>query len=147
MTYLAVFDGHGGPECASYLKDNLHEFLIAEFKDEIDGLEESQDLNESLSHCITKAFEECDRSFRQLHKDTSNTCGATAVVVLILGNKLICANVGDARAVLCRNGKAIDMSIDHKAVSNFSCLLLFSQGKMNRKELENREATSSLKGY
>jgi len=42
----------------------------------------------------------------------ANQCGATAVVVLILGNKLVCANVGDARAVLCRNGKAIDLSLD-----------------------------------
>jgi serine/threonine protein phosphatase PrpC len=24
VTYYAVFDGHGGPECALFLKDHLH---------------------------------------------------------------------------------------------------------------------------
>lgn len=24
VTYYAVFDGHGGPSCANFLKDNLH---------------------------------------------------------------------------------------------------------------------------
>jgi serine/threonine protein phosphatase PrpC len=118
VTYYAVFDGHGGAECALYLKAHLHHNLIAELSDEISGLKESEDINECLSNAITKAFEECDREFREAHKDTANTCGATAVVVLILGNKLVCANVGDARALLCRNGKAIDLSIDHKAVSS-----------------------------
>jgi serine/threonine protein phosphatase PrpC len=27
----------------------------------------------------------------------------------------VCANVGDARAVLCRNSQAIDLSVDQKA--------------------------------
>lgn len=34
----------------------------------------------------------------------------------MIGNKLVCANVGDARAILCRNGTAVDLSVDHKAV-------------------------------
>ena len=55
--------------------------------------------------------------YKELHSDVANFCGATAVIVLLIGNKLVCANVGDARALLCRNGQAIDLSIDHKAVS------------------------------
>ena len=37
------------------------------------------------------------------------------MVALIVGNKLFCANIGDARGILCRSGKAIDLSVDHKA--------------------------------
>jgi serine/threonine protein phosphatase PrpC len=41
--------------------------------------------------------------------------GCTAVVALLRDNKhLYVANAGDSRCVVCRQGKAIDMSIDHK---------------------------------
>ncbi|KAK9828992.1 hypothetical protein WJX72_003282 [[Myrmecia] bisecta] len=40
--------------------------------------------------------------------------GCTAVVAVIKGNKLYVANAGDSRAVLCRNGRAIALSEDHK---------------------------------
>ena len=72
-------------------------------------------MNESIIKCLCKAFEVTDVMYKKAHPDVSNSCGATAVVCVLLGNKLICANVGDARAILCRNGKAIDLSVDHKA--------------------------------
>jgi protein phosphatase 1G len=37
------------------------------------------------------------------------------VVCLIIGNQIVCANLGDARAVLSREGQAYDMSVDYKA--------------------------------
>jgi serine/threonine protein phosphatase PrpC len=35
-------------------------------------------------------------------------------VPLRVGNKLVVANAGDSRAVLCRRGQAVEMSRDHK---------------------------------
>ena len=53
----------------------------------------------------TKAQEDCDISM---------FTGCTACVVLIEGTKIYCANAGDSRAVLCKKGVAIPLSIDHK---------------------------------
>lgn len=132
VTYYAVFDGHGGPECAQFLKDNLHLEIKRCFLDQIDGIKEADDLNESLAASITRAFEETDFKYKQLNPTLANQCGATAVVCLILGNKLVCANVGDARAILCRNGKALDLSVDHKAVSS-SAIIVCSREKTSKR--------------
>jgi protein phosphatase 1G len=43
-----------------------------------------------------------------------NDSGCTAVVALLRGRELYVANAGDSRCVVCRDGKAVDMSFDHK---------------------------------
>uniref|UniRef100_A0A183FK16 protein-serine/threonine phosphatase n=1 Tax=Heligmosomoides polygyrus TaxID=6339 RepID=A0A183FK16_HELPZ len=40
--------------------------------------------------------------------------GTTACVCLMNKERIVVANAGDSRAVLCRGGTAIDLSIDHK---------------------------------
>ena len=40
--------------------------------------------------------------------------GTTALAVVLLGRTLHVGNAGDCRAVLCRRGRAIDLSEDHK---------------------------------
>ncbi|KAM3963119.1 putative protein phosphatase CG10417 isoform 2-T2 [Aphomia sociella] len=47
-------------------------------------------------------------------EEPGNDSGCTAVVALLKGNELYVANAGDSRCIICREGKAIDMSIDHK---------------------------------
>jgi len=46
--------------------------------------------------------------------ETIMQAGCTAVVAVMLGNKLVVANAGDSRAVLCSGTKAVAMSFDHK---------------------------------
>ncbi|CAK1581804.1 unnamed protein product [Parnassius mnemosyne] len=47
-------------------------------------------------------------------EEPGNDSGCTAIVALLKGNELYVANAGDSRCIICREGKAIDMSIDHK---------------------------------
>ncbi|KAK4409279.1 putative protein phosphatase 2C 58 [Sesamum angolense] len=47
--------------------------------------------------------------------DTLGKGGSTAVTaILINGHKLVVANVGDSRAVICRKGAAKQLSVDHE---------------------------------
>lgn len=52
----------------------------------------------------------CNNMIEEPGKDS----GCTAVVALLVGRDLYVANAGDSRCVVCRNGKAIEMSFDHK---------------------------------
>lgn len=47
-------------------------------------------------------------------EEPGNDSGCTAVVSLVTRDRVIVANAGDSRAVLSRNGEAIDLSVDHK---------------------------------
>ncbi|KAJ0671455.1 putative protein-serine/threonine phosphatase [Helianthus annuus] len=46
--------------------------------------------------------------------------GSTAVVSVVTNEYIFVANCGDSRAVLCRNGRAIPLSVDHKVRNNMS---------------------------
>lgn len=114
VAYFSLFDGHGGISCAQYLREHLHTCLR-------DKLASSPsllfDIKRSVKEALIATFQACDEDYRRTEVELAPTVGSTALVCLVLGDLLITANLGDSRAVLCRAGKAIDLSVDHKAVS------------------------------
>ncbi|XP_066272215.1 protein phosphatase 1G-like isoform X2 [Branchiostoma lanceolatum] len=86
--------------------------------DEDDSEEDSDDLDDDDDDEDGEEEEEEDADegpiiFSDKEQPGSDS-GTTAVVALLSQEKLYVGNAGDSRCVLCRAGRAIDMSIDHK---------------------------------
>ncbi len=91
---FAVFDGHGGQLASTFASAQLHDHLIKSSyfpNDPVKALEE--------------ACEFTDRAFAEKHQGATSQDGTTACIVLLMGQRLFVANVGDSRAVLCRKGQ------------------------------------------
>ena len=119
VSYFAVFDGHGGDSCSRFLQENLHHALVEAFVSPRDKsrmtLIESKNCSETFEGAIREAFHACDTAYKEAFPKACKTCGSTAVVCLVIGQEMYCVNLGDARAVLSRQGKAVDLSVDYKA--------------------------------
>ncbi|KAJ2952673.1 hypothetical protein O0L34_g7012 [Tuta absoluta] len=88
-------------------------------EENVNGVEDSEEEAEGEEE-DDEEEEECDSSDEDGEEELSmteepgNDSGCTAVVALLKGTELFVANAGDSRCIICREGKAVDMSIDHK---------------------------------
>ncbi|CAD8056757.1 unnamed protein product [Paramecium sonneborni] len=109
-SFFGVYDGHGGSNCADFLRDYLHQFVIKECEfpwNPVAALKKGFEAAES--HFLAYALD-------QYQKGKPERSGSCAIVCLIVGEICYVANVGDSRGVLsCQEGKIVtDLSMDHK---------------------------------
>jgi protein phosphatase 1L len=100
LGYFGVYDGHGGDEASKFLKENLSSQIAKILANKED---------------LSVAFTSLDKKFIEENKFESGSC---AVVVLAQPQsdgqfKIICANLGDSRALLLKGEKAQPLSADH----------------------------------
>lgn len=99
---FAIFDGHMGHDVANYLQTHLFENILKEpgFWSEPES-------------AIRKAYDKTDGEILDKVLILGKG-GSTAVTAILLnGQTLFVANVGDSRAVISRNGEAKQLSVDH----------------------------------
>jgi protein phosphatase 1L len=100
---FGVFDGHGGSRAAEYLQKHLFENLLKHPK-----------FLDDTKSVITEVYLETDKDFLKDEKNQNRDAGSTASTAVLVGDHLLVANVGDSRAVICKGGKAVALSTDHK---------------------------------
>jgi protein phosphatase 1L len=100
---FGLFDGHAGGRCSTHLAGNLSNVLIQE---------ESFTVNLPLA--LKRSFYTANEQFLKNAEKNKWHDGSTGNVAVIRDGKLTVANVGDSRAVLISNGRALQMSNDHK---------------------------------
>ncbi|KAL2494284.1 putative protein phosphatase 2C 28 [Forsythia ovata] len=89
-----IFDGHSGQDVAEYLQSHLFDNILNE-----------PDFWTNPKSAVKRAYKVTDDGI--LENVVGSWGGSTAATaILIYWEKLVMANVGDSRAVLCRNGKA-----------------------------------------
>lgn len=100
VALFGVFDDHGGGDVGRKLAATLFDSITNEGGVWSDPAGATRD-----------AYLRTDRRLLAGGADG----GATAVTAMLLhaGARLIVANVGDARAVLCKDGAALQLSVDH----------------------------------
>ena len=100
---FAVFDGHGerGDIVSDYCMRYIRDTLCTHPKFESD-----------LKTALIETFVRCDEKMAQDDVPVIHS-GTTAVVAVLVGNKMTIASVGDSRAVLGRkDGTAKDLTVD-----------------------------------
>ncbi|KAF3952451.1 hypothetical protein ACB098_06G154400 [Castanea mollissima] len=117
--FFGVFDGHGCSHVAMKCKDRLHEMVKEEVEGKGEGVEWKVTMEKSFDRMDKEVQESsgpvmgsncrCDPQTPQC-----DAVGSTAVVAVVTPEKIIVSNCGDSRAVLCRNGVAVPLSVDHK---------------------------------
>ncbi|CAJ1970929.1 unnamed protein product [Sphenostylis stenocarpa] len=117
--FFAVFDGHGCSHVATMCKERLHEIV----KEEINEAKENLEWESMMKNSFARMDEEVLRWSKtnetrtcrcELQTPRCDAVGSTAVVAVVTPDKIIVANCGDSRAVLCRNSVPVPLSDDHK---------------------------------
>ena len=116
---FSVMDGHGvnGHLVSRFVTKYFTSFFKNNKKMNSNSNEDEvyYRLKKNDSDILKRAFRHAERDIEKNSDIDANFSGTTCVMVLQVGEKLLCANVGDSRAIMVKeNNKIIPLSIDQK---------------------------------
>ena len=105
ISFFAVFDGHGGSNCANFCREHYTRILKSNFDDS------------NISNSLTKTSLIVDQMYRdetEKNKAKNDESGAVGVIVLVTPEFIFTANVGDCRAVRYSSSSITFILSSHK---------------------------------
>lgn len=111
---FAVFDGHAARDAAKFCSHHLPEILKQHLHDSESGHKSPKTIAKSdtlFTNVFTALNTALEKHLSTVRDTSVKHCGTTAVVVLIVGDVIQIANVGDSRAVLNSGERC---TVDHK---------------------------------
>jgi serine/threonine protein phosphatase PrpC len=111
INFYGIYDGHGGCEISEYLHQHFYKYFI--------NIKNKYPLSEKYINTICNTV---NNDLKKYKKKECNISGSTCISVIqykkLINNKIInnvqILNIGDCRAVICRNNIAIPLTKDHK---------------------------------
>ena len=116
---FSVMDGHGvnGHLVSRFVTKYFSTFFKKNKKMNSSNANEDQlyfRLKKNECDILKRAYRHAERDIEKNSDIDANFSGTTCVMVFQVGNRLLCANVGDSRAILVKGDKVIPLSIDQK---------------------------------
>ncbi|KAG6404891.1 hypothetical protein SASPL_132468 [Salvia splendens] len=100
---FAIYDGHMGHDVASYLQLHLFDTILNE-----------SDFWTDTKNALKNAYQKMDKVILEKSGQLGKGGSTAVTAILINGQKLVVANVGDSRAVISNKGVAKQLSVDHE---------------------------------
>ena len=110
VIFAGIFDGHRGPEASEFVSSNFEKMLLHEWSS-----------SSGPSHLLDNALRRAETDFdafwttQNAHISQKRYPGTTSICMLLCDGVLSVANIGDSRAMLCRNGAPLMLSVDQTA--------------------------------
>jgi len=103
LCFFSVLDGHGGKDCANFLKKYLYNIFLKKYK---------KNKNKNIKNILINSYLYIDKKFLE----TNKTSGSTACSIFINNQtkNFAIANTGDSRIIALIGKKIVQLSIDHK---------------------------------
>ena len=116
---FCVMDGHGvnGHLVSRFVTKYFTTFFKKNKKMNSSNSNEDQifyRLKKNDFDILKRAYRHAERDIEKNSDIDANFSGTTCVMVFQVGNRLLCGNVGDSRAILVKGDKVIPLSIDQK---------------------------------